>query len=266
MWLCLLCWLAPAQAAKSDLSTNSAAPAEKERLRSFDPPKAVDYRVPERSYVTTNLGGWTVHLEKELAVDYPDLAARGTERLDRKLRQVLGLLPSACRTQLQRLPIFLLLGDEAKAGGRDNGAEYFQRSAPEHWKWIDRRWGSGLVIYSARNYVWLNDSWAVRVLIHELAHAWQLEQWPEQQEDILGAWRHAVDTKLYLNAKAINGTVIPKPYAISNQLEYFAELSCAFFWKGEYEPLDREALQNYDPVGAAMVKKLWGVPPDTTSK
>ena len=110
------------------------------------------------------------------------------------------------------------------------------------------------------NYMWLSDEWSVRLLIHELAHAWHLEQWPEDQADILAAWKHAQTNNLYLNVKAVNGTVIPHAYAMDNQLEYFAELSCAFFWRGEYEPFDRKTLQTYDPVGVAMLRKVWGVP------
>jgi hypothetical protein len=235
-------------------------PGTTEGLRSFKPAKAVNYRVPERAYVETNLNGWSVHLEKELVDEQRELAVKATQRLAEKLQLVVALVPSQTHARLQRLPIFLLLGEEAKKGGRDNGAEYFQKHATEHWNWIDRRWGSSLVIYSARNYVWLSDEWAVRLLIHELAHAWHLEQWPEEREDILEAWKHARINNLYLNVKAVNGTVIPRAYALDNQLEYFAELSCAYFWKGEYEPFDRNALQAYDPVGVAMLRKVWGVP------
>jgi hypothetical protein len=230
-----------------------------EGLRSFKPAKVVNYRVPERTYVVTNLNGWSVHLEQELADDQGELATKAAGRLAEKLQLVLTLVPVQTHSRLQRLPIFLLLGEESKKGGRDNGAEYFQKQAPDYWKWIDPHWGSALVIYSARNYMWLSDEWSVRLLIHELAHAWHLEQWPEEQVDILAAWKHAQTNNLYLNVKAVNGTVIPRAYAMDNQLEYFAELSCAFFWRGEYEPFDRKTLQSYDPVGVAMLRKVWGV-------
>jgi len=233
-------------------------PGATEGLRSFKPAKIVNYRVPERAYVVTNLSGWTVHLEQELVEDQPELADKARRRLAEKLQEVLFLLPSQTHPRLKRLPVFLLLGEEATKGGRDNGAEYFQKRAPNYWNWIDPRWGSALVIYSARNYVWLSDEWAVRLLIHEMSHAWHLEQWPEAQEDILAAWKHAQTNHLYLNVKAVNGTVVTRAYALDNQLEYFAELSCAYFWRGEYEPFDQKALQNYDPVGVAMLRKIWG--------
>jgi hypothetical protein len=242
-------------------ATNASvvAGANAEPLRSFAPPKTVNYRDPERRCVQTNLVGWTLYLEQELVARHPALARAATRRLGAKLTGVLDLLPTRTHELLRRLPIFLLLGEESSLGGRDNGAEYFQRDAPKFWPLLDRRWSSALVIYSARNYQQLSEEWATRVLVHELAHAWQLEQWPEKQPDILGAWEHAVHTGLYTHVKAVNGTMLDRAYALENQLEYFAELSCAYFWRGEYAPFDRAALRQYDPAGFAMIEQMWGV-------
>jgi hypothetical protein len=230
-----------------------------EALRSFAPAKPVNFREPERSYVATNLNGWTLHLEQELVDRQPVLAQRAARRLAAKLAGVMDLLSPRAQGVLRRLPVFLLLGEESVHGGHNNGAEYFQRQAPDHWPLLDRRWRSALVIYSAPNYDQLSEQWATRVLVHELAHAWQLEQWPEKQPDILGAWEQAVQKGLYLKVKAANGTVIERAYANENQLEYFAELSMAYFWRGEYEPLDRAALRERDPAGFAMIEKMWGI-------
>ena len=227
--------------------------------RSFRTPKTVNYREPARAYVERAAGGWKVWVERELTEEHADLAAPALHRLDTKLGELLRLLPGPAHARLQRLPIYLLLGEEAKAGGRDNGSEYFQHTAPEHYPLLDPRWGSALVIYSARNYLWLTDDWALRMLLHEFAHAWQLEQWPEKQPDILAAWEHAVAQKLYEGVKDVQGTRLERAYAATNQLEYFAELSCAYFLSGEYEPFDREALRHHDPEGFAMIEKMWAV-------
>jgi hypothetical protein len=165
------------------------------------------------------------------------------------------------------VPIYLMLGDEAKAGGRNNGGEYFQYDAPDHNPLLDSRWGNALVIYSARNYMWLTDDWALRLLVHEFAHAWHLEQWPEKQSEIFDAWQNAVSQKLYEGVRDVQGTRLERAYAATNQLEYFAELSCAYFYRGEYEPFDREALRQHDPQGFAMIEKMWGIhrpPPEAT--
>jgi hypothetical protein len=266
-----LCWVTRCTLCGADGATDSAQPPAPARnaTRSFRPPKFVNYREPKREYVERAAGGWKVFLESELVDEHAELADAALHRLDTKLGELLRLLPEHSHARLRQLPIYLLLGKEAKAGGRDNGAEYFQHNAPEFHEFLDPHWGSSLVIYSARNYVWLDDDWALRVLIHEFGHAWQLEQWPEKQPDILAAWQNAVDQKLYEGVKDLQGGRIERAYAVTNQLEYFAELSCAYFFRGEYEPFDREALREHDPMGFAMLEKMWGIhgaPPEATRR
>lgn len=244
---------APIQASTND--------APRQATRSFTSPEPVDFRHPARVYQERKAGDWVLRLEQELVDREPETADRVVARLEAKLKQVFDLLPSHVRPRLQRVKFFVLLGPSATGGGRDNGAEYFQSIAPDYHPQLDPRWRSAIVIYSAGNYLWQTEHWAVQMLLHELAHAWHLENWPEAQPDILGAWEKARADKKYLGVKDVNGVILPSAYAIQNQLEYFAELSCAYFWRGEYEPFDREALRSYDPAGFAMIERLWGVKP-----
>ncbi|MGP0068554.1 MAG: hypothetical protein ACLQGP_33765 [Isosphaeraceae bacterium] len=52
---------------------------------------------------------------------------------------------------------------------------------------------------------------------------------------------------------------LERAYAITNQLEYFAELSCMYFVQCNSKPSDRAQLKDYDPVGYAMIRKMWCV-------
>lgn len=227
--------------------------------RSFAPRPTVDFRQPKRDYIEWHAGGWTFYLERELAERESGQARRVVARLEAKVGEVLALLPPHAGETLRRLSFYILLGPRAAGGGYNNGSEYFRRIDPDYHKHLDPRWRSVVVVYSAENYLWLDDHWAVRVLVHELAHAWQLERWPERQPDILAAWNSAKEAGLYRGVKDVNGTPLERAYALQNQLEYFAELSCAYFWRGEYEPFDRESLRRYDPKGFAMIEKMWGV-------
>jgi hypothetical protein len=73
---------------------------------------------------------------------------------------------------------------------------------------------------------------------------------------------------LYRDVKDVNGDRIETAYAAHNALEYFAELSCAYFLRGEYAPFERPALQTYDPEGYALIETLWGLrgPPPPASR
>ncbi|MFO7907972.1 MAG: DUF885 domain-containing protein [Pirellulaceae bacterium] len=247
------------------LADQSQGGVKKQPTRRFAAPKDVDYRQPAREYVRRNAAGWTVWLERELAEDHDALAEEAMARLEEKLKATLDILPSRSHQLLRELPIYLMLGEQAALGGRNNGARYFQPNAPAYRDHLDPRWSSALVIYSARNYTWLSDHWSLLVLLHEFSHAWHLEQWPEKQPDILKAWKQAVRHKTYEGVKDVNGKRLERAYAVANQLEYFAELSGTYFLGGEYEPFDRAALRERDPAGLAMVEKMWGTsaPPPT---
>ncbi len=220
---------------------------------------AVAFNHPPREYVTNHVRQWTVFVEKQMVDEDPDLAQQALERLGAMLDKAMRALPPASHSRLQALPLFLMYGEKAKRGGRDNGLEYFQRIAPEHYPNLDPRMGGSVVIYSAANYVWLSDSWALKALVHEFAHAHHLEQWPEVQPDIYDAWDHARVSGLYRDVKDDAGKELAQGYALQNHLEYFAELSCVYFVGCNYYPFNREELKTYDPVGYAMIEEMWGV-------
>jgi hypothetical protein len=237
------------------------APAPARGRRTPLPPaqKAVDYRNPRREYKTVRVGSLKVSVEKQLLIAAPETARRALARLERKVGEALAALPEAARPGLRRVPLFLMYGPKAKGGGRDNGLEYFQKNAPEHHPHLDPRWGHGIVVYSAENYVNLSEFWALKALVHEYAHVYQLSHWPEDQPEIVRAWENAREQGLYRAVKDDEGQTLPLGYAAVNQLEYFAELSCMYFVGCNYHPADRAELEAYDPVGCRMVRSIWNL-------
>lgn len=222
-------------------------------------PEHIDFRNPPREYETVYFDKWTVFVEKQLRSEDPAVARRALARMKVMLPKALAALPEHSRANLRKLPIYLMYGPEAKGGGHDNRLEYFPKDSPKHGKYLDPRWSDCVVIYCADYYVSLSDFWALKALVHEFAHAYHLEQWPANQPDILRAWNHAVRQGLYRNVRGNSGEQIEKAYALKNQMEYFAELSCAYFFGCEYQPFTRKELKAYDPVGYAMIQKMWRV-------
>ena len=48
-----------------------------------------------------------------------------------------------------------------------------------------------------------------------------------------------------------------RAYALTNRMEYFAELSEAYLGVNDFQPFDRAELQRYDPQGFALMEKVW---------
>lgn len=102
------------------------------------------------------------------------------------------------------------------------------------------------------------------VILHELAHVVHFQLFGGNNLLIKLAYRQAMDAKLYEDSRNIDGRAI-KPYACTNEHEYFAELSCAYFSKLNYFPFTREQLRKYDPTGYRMMEAVWGkAKPKTT--
>ena len=189
----------------------------------------------------------------------PVLAQKAATKLGNRLEHLLALLPPTSRATLQALPVYLLYGPKATAGGYDNGAQYFKSNEPDFYPTLDERWRNCLVVYCAATYDWLNELWSLKVLCHELAHAWQFQRYGERQADLQAAFANARELGLYRNVTDEDGKVLPQAYAMTNDLEYFAELSCMYFVGCNYAPHNREELRAYDPTGYALVEKLWGL-------
>ena len=218
----------------------------------------INYRRPVREYRDVRMDDMRVSVEKQLQDEAPQVGKKALERLKALRTQVLASLPLKASKQLRRLSFFLMYGPKAKGGGRSNGLDYIQKDAPRFHPELDSRWGDAIVVYCAQNYIDISDLWARKALVHEFAHAYQLEHWPEHQPDIQSAWEHARDSGLYLNVHDIEtGKTLERAYALVNQLEYFAELSVMYFARCNYQPSNRDRLRSYDPLGYAMIRKLW---------
>ena len=140
-----------------------------------------------------------------------------------------------------------------------SGGAYYRPGSPKFDEKRHEDWNSVIVVFNADNYLKLNDLWALKAVLHEMAHAYQLEQWPEKEPAILSAWENAMQDKLYHNVKDDKGRVLKAAYATRNQLEYFAELSCTFFARCNYHPFDRAELNSYDATGYEMIRRQWKI-------
>lgn len=219
----------------------------------------VNFCTPAREYETVPVRTWTVLVEKQLMQQDRALADQALDRLRQQLDELMQLFPQQAQARFSQLKLFLMFGERSHGGGRDNGLEYFQRDAPRHDPNLDPRMASSILIYSADNYVWLPRRRALMALAHEFAHAYQLEQWPEDEPQIYDTWEHAVQQKLYRHVQDEEGKTLDQGYAAVNQLEYFAELSMVYFVGGYYTPFTRAELKSYDPPGYDLVRKMWKV-------
>ena len=218
----------------------------------------VDYRIPARDYINIK-GDWNIFYEASMKRSNPQLAKDSLLKLKSTLKSIEEKLPYNSLRKLKTLKIFLMLGESSPHGGKKSGMRFVRRGETNKRLHYDNRWEHSIVIYSAKNLMYLTDMWAKKALTHEFAHAWHIMHWPDKYAQILKPWKNAKSKNLYTDVKDYKNRIKPKAYAIKNNLEYFAELSAMYFVGGDYFPYEKVKLTKYDPMGVAMVKNLWSV-------
>lgn len=254
-----LCWILLVAVSLSAADEAPKAVAPRVTPKAIELP-AFDVNHPPRQYAERKLAGWNVFIEQQLLDEDPATAKKAVARLEAKLGQVAAALPAAALPKLQGVKFFLLYGPKAKGGGRSSSFQYFRPAAPKYSPYLDERMANSVLIFSAYNYVGLDDLWAAKGLVHELAHAQHLLHWKEKEPGIYDAWDAAMKAGLYKSDVAAEAKNIKTlRYAAQNQLEYFSELSAMYFVGCNYPPVNRQELKAYDRMGYDMIERYWGV-------
>ena len=171
------------------------------------------YRIPVRAFSEVKRGERTFIVEKQLLDENLATANKALDRLNKNIDLALSILPRHSHKQVAKQKFWLLYGPQSTGGGRDNGLAYFRPGSPKFDEKRHEEWNSVVVVYHAQHYVSLTDLWAFNSVLHELGHAYQLEQWPKKEPSILAAYENAMQGKLYQNVKNDKGGRFPKAYA-----------------------------------------------------
>lgn len=208
---------------------------------------------PTAEYGVRRMRGWTVRVNPALAAD-PALCAATLEELDHQLYAIVRAVPPAALERLRAIEIWAEVETPKTACmcyhvSRDwlvpNGYNPDKEGAVE--------------IGNARAFLdWTHaQPWMV---LHELAHGFHDQVYGYGNAEITAAWKRVGATGRYEEVAHISGTP-RRHYALTNQMEWFAETSEALFGTNDFHPYVRSELRALDPDGAALVERLWREPP-----
>ena len=96
------------------------------------------------------------------------------------------------------------------------------------------------------------------IVLHELAHGYHdLYMSQAHKKRVIQAYEQAKAGGKYEKVAHISGTLNHRHYALTNEKEYFSELTEAYFGKNNYFPFTRKDLEKFDPLGYALVAEIW---------
>ena len=98
---------------------------------------------------------------------------------------------------------------------------------------------------------------APMIVLHELAHAYHHQVLGVWNPDIKRTYEAAKTKGLYRDVSFWSGNIAPVGYAMSNEREYFAGLTEAYFGQNAQNPFDANELRSYDPDGFRLVARAW---------
>lgn len=198
--------------------------------------------------------GWRVRIDQRLLVGPAGELGRRAERLLRdKLYEISELAPAPQLERLRRVVIVVDLDH-----GRLTSMQYHPSAG-----WLrENGYATDLEkcfhIPSAERFVGLRHQrtqpWCV---LHELAHAYHDQVLGFDDKEIRAAYEAAKAGGAYDDVLHIHGHRT-KHYALTTPMEYFAELSEAYFGTNDFYPFVRGELMQHDPRAHAILEKTWG--------
>ena len=202
-------------------------------------------------YETRQLEGWTLRVHRQL-LNETVLVEDTLRLLECQLRQIVRVVPTNALTRLREVPIWIELAHPRHpCMCYHPSAEWLREHDMNPEK------AGSVEIANAKTFLQWTHSQPMMVL-HELAHAYHHRVVKHDQPDLKAAFERAKASGDYDAVLHINGKR-QRHYALSNDQEYFAEGSEAFFGTNDFYPFVRAELKEHDPELYALLARLWGV-------
>jgi hypothetical protein len=225
-------------------------------LLSISPVMAQEKKDPfEKPKTRTDkkLEGWTVRIDDRLFKEpHVELGAKAIRFLENKLFDITVVVPKEPLKQLQKVVIVLDLTHGDLGPMQYHPSEGWLKSngySPELAKCVHLPRAADVA--TRRNIH--EQPW---VILHELAHAYHDQVIGFEEPRIKEAWEkfkksgHGDKTLLY------NGSRV-KHYALTNQKEFFAEMTESYFGSNDFFPFNRAELKEAEPEIFGLLREIW---------
>lgn len=205
------------------------------------------------AYETQKHAGFVVHVSRQ-AIEHPEETRAALRLLRQKLEEIARIVPSQHLQTLRRIAIWVEYDNpDFPCACYHPDANWLKQNG------YDPRKENSMEIANVRNFVkWVRQDQPMMVL-HELAHGYHDIVFGYGNHEIIADFRAAVQAGLYDEVKYHRGGK-RSAYAKTNQMEYFAELTEAYFGVNDFFPFTYTDLQAHDPRGFKMMRRIWGEP------
>ena len=207
------------------------------------------------SHTIRNIEGWTVEIDDRLLEEqHKEIGELSLRLLSDQLFRIGFLLPESKVEKLRTVKIRLDLSH-----GKLTSAQYHPSRGWLRQNGYSESLAKCVHIPAAAGFASKNlhqtQPW---VVLHELAHAYH-DQFIEggfENPAIKSAWKKMVDEGKYAKTLHADGRET-KHYALTDQQEFFAEFTEAFFGMNDFFPFNRGELKKDAPEVEALLREIW---------
>lgn len=208
---------------------------------------------PTDQYAIREIVGWKAYVNKKFEQGEPELCSETLTLLTHQLYQITRMVPAQAVEKLQKIAVWVELNEPhhpCMCYHPDPGWLRGHDMNPEKARCIE--------VANVRNFlIWTKQQpWMV---FHELAHGYhhQFVEGGYENSELAAALDAVKEDKRYDEVLNINGRK-QRHYALTNQMEYFAEQSEAYFGTNDFFPFVRSELERHDPRMFDLIRQLWG--------
>jgi hypothetical protein len=214
---------------------------------------------PDDAYQIREIEGWTIHINRQLLKQHPAATETAIRLTREQLKTIVQVVPAEAVEQLRQVPLWF----NPKYDGVHPRAEYH----PGRSWLIDNHRNPEMVRGVEFSNVSIFEKEVQRMpvfVLHELAHAYHHRVLGHGHAGIRAAYKRAKELGSYDHVQRWRGPDQPltneMAYAMTNEKEYFAEITEAFFGRNDFYPFTRDELRAHDPEGERLLLSIWGEP------
>ena len=211
-------------------------------------------------HATRNIEGWSVRVDDRLlnGKDAP-LGERALKLLSARLVAIAIVVPEPALAKLRAVTIELDL---------DYGTLRAMQYHPDAGWLKEHGYSEALVkcvhIPCADDFLSPYENHRMPwVVLHELAHAYHDQVLGFDEPRVETAWRKFRDSGKYQSVLTSPGQ-LREHYALTNAIEFFAEMTECYFGSNDFYPFVTGELQQAEPGVFALMGELWGKLPERT--
>ena len=204
--------------------------------------------------VKKNIEGWTVHVDPAmLKGEHAEAGGKALGMLANHLQRIAIFMPEKQLKTMRTLEIWIehhhpSLGNMQYHPGagwlRDHG----------HDPRLHRK------VHIPRAKALLSRQQILKhpaVILHELAHSYHDQILDFDHPQIKQAYQRAMAAGKYKEVLLYTGKTV-KHYGTTNEKEFFAEGTEAYFYRNDFFPFVAAELEVYDPFFFSVLEKIWG--------